>query len=855
MRKVLSFVLVFSLVLGSFGMAFATTPSDVAGKDCEDAVAVLTDLGIVKGYEDGTYKPEGIVTRAEMAVLVVNALGLQDYVTSTAKSTFKDMAGYGWAEGFVAYAQSLGVISGYGDGTYKPGKTVSYDEAATMMVAGLGYNAECLQGTWPANFVTKAKALGILDDVKAGAAGANRGDVATMLFQTLDQAIGRVNNDGDWVGDAIEFRANGTAMTFDTMLNRLGAEIYDAGSAIVDADDDSFVLTESIADDAAANVRPYVGALVSAYANDDGDIIAIKEVFSTFVTGTYDADDEVFEATVADYDYSLNESKAQAFFYNGEAVGTSNSEYIIKPIELKADVEYTLAVDLSGKKIKEVYSIMYWGVTDAAQVDADDIADIKDDNALLGVDFPEDDNDVIDTTAFELYGVNTLADIEKDDVVYVYEGKDDCIARVAVGNKEVSGEATKVSSDNEEITIDGVKYTYAIDELNGDVDDADDNGTIEAGDEVKLTLDAYGYIYAIEEISGGADNYAIALEAGDGSGSIGADKELKLFLNDGTDKVFDVDGDALADFETSKDASGINYDTMLVATATTWNADLSGLLVKYGVDKDGVIDTLDNIGEDDYTFMRATAKSAISAKGYYDGYKINSDAVIYSADFASNLVSTDEEDDYTATTLEKVLDSDDVIADYILDDGKIAAMLIYDYSISDDVYGVATDKASNNSDAGFEIDFFINGKTVTYNADENDAYKLVNSNPNTDATLWKLSFDSNGDVKKVVTAFNEDDTYAQVKIDVTSNEAVSYSGHVLTLEDATKVITSDAEKVTFTTNGNRLTIDNNVVIYVEDDGDWTIGGTSDLKDLGGRIAVFYDIDGDEDKVMDTVLIY
>jgi hypothetical protein len=56
MRKVLSFVLVLSLVLGSFGMAFAATPalSDVAGQDCEDAVNVLTELGVVQGYPDGS---------------------------------------------------------------------------------------------------------------------------------------------------------------------------------------------------------------------------------------------------------------------------------------------------------------------------------------------------------------------------------------------------------------------------------------------------------------------------------------------------------------------------------------------------------------------------------------------------------------------------------------------------------------------------------------------------------------------------------------------------------------------------------------------------------------------------------
>ena len=72
MRKVLSFVLVLSLILGSFSFAFGADAktdgfSDVAGLECEGAVKVLAELGVVNGYTDGTYRPEKVVTRAEMA--------------------------------------------------------------------------------------------------------------------------------------------------------------------------------------------------------------------------------------------------------------------------------------------------------------------------------------------------------------------------------------------------------------------------------------------------------------------------------------------------------------------------------------------------------------------------------------------------------------------------------------------------------------------------------------------------------------------------------------------------------------------------------------------------------------------
>ena len=73
MRKVLSFVLVLALVLGSFSMAFAATTAtsggltDIAGNANEDAITVANDLGIITGYDDGTYKPDQAVNRAEFA--------------------------------------------------------------------------------------------------------------------------------------------------------------------------------------------------------------------------------------------------------------------------------------------------------------------------------------------------------------------------------------------------------------------------------------------------------------------------------------------------------------------------------------------------------------------------------------------------------------------------------------------------------------------------------------------------------------------------------------------------------------------------------------------------------------------
>ena len=393
MRKVLSFVLVLYLVLGSFSMAFAAPLSDVAGEDFEDAVNVLTELGVVSGYPDGTYKPDNIVTRAEMAVIVVRALGLADYANGTAK--FSDMAGH-WSNPYVAYATSLGVIAGYPDGTFKPDATVTYDEAATMLVAALGYTPDSLVGTWPANYVTKAKTLGILDGIKGGAVGANRGDIATMTFQTLDQNIGKTDKDGVWEPTVLKKGATAADDEYDLMLGRLGAEKARSGN--------KFVLTDSDADNAIANVRDYVGAYVTAYTSD-GDIIAVVEK-STFLTG--EMVNGKFEVGSTKYTIAGADFMGGAlYFVNGEFTGTTRSSITTD------DGVVTLAAKVSGVTIQEVYSVSKWINPVTGQFEDGDADDIAEDGELFGEDFVKDVNDTIDTASFVLLGANKLSDIDE----------------------------------------------------------------------------------------------------------------------------------------------------------------------------------------------------------------------------------------------------------------------------------------------------------------------------------------------------------------------------------------------------------------------------------------------------------
>ncbi|MCM2997161.1 S-layer homology domain-containing protein [Paenibacillus cellulositrophicus] len=97
------------------------------------AIAAVTGAGLMKGYEDGTFKPEKAITRAEMATL---ASRLKPG-PSAAGSSFRDTAGH-WAESAIAKAQGAGILNGYPDGTFRPSKALTRAEAVTALNRALG---------------------------------------------------------------------------------------------------------------------------------------------------------------------------------------------------------------------------------------------------------------------------------------------------------------------------------------------------------------------------------------------------------------------------------------------------------------------------------------------------------------------------------------------------------------------------------------------------------------------------------------------------------------------------------------------------------------------------------------------
>ena len=187
MKKILLMMIILIFV-ASFANIYAAGFPDVK-KDSylEEAIGVLSSYKVIQGYPDNSFKPDRIVTRAEMAKVVTVAAGFHEY-SKNMTSVYEDMHGH-WAESYVELADVLGIVKGISPSTYGPDNLIKFEEAYTMILRLLGYTDESLIGNWPSNYHEKALELNLFENINANVEFASRRDISIMLFNALDMNI------------------------------------------------------------------------------------------------------------------------------------------------------------------------------------------------------------------------------------------------------------------------------------------------------------------------------------------------------------------------------------------------------------------------------------------------------------------------------------------------------------------------------------------------------------------------------------------------------------------------------------------------------------------------------------------
>ena len=185
--------------------------TDRADIKATDAVDMLVALGVVDGFEDGSFQPNGTVTRAQMAKMIyVLRTGKSDASAyNNDKTSFTDINGH-WAAGYIKYCQSLGIIAGKSSTIFAPNASVTAQEAAKMLLVTLGYNAEKAGLTGP-SWASRTNALadenGLLKDVNTAFTAACPRQYAAQLIYNTIFANTVVLRDGEYTN--LSFTGNG----------------------------------------------------------------------------------------------------------------------------------------------------------------------------------------------------------------------------------------------------------------------------------------------------------------------------------------------------------------------------------------------------------------------------------------------------------------------------------------------------------------------------------------------------------------------------------------------------------------------------------------------------------------------
>ncbi|MBK5252175.1 MAG: S-layer homology domain-containing protein [Peptostreptococcaceae bacterium] len=563
MKKLLSLVLVLSLVLGSVAFAFAT-PKDVVGTDYDEAVTRLGALGILQGYPDGSFKPDNTITRAEFAAVVVRSLGLENAAAMKGTTSFTDVPADNWASGYINIADGLEIIKGYGNGMYGPSDPVTYEQAVTMIMRTLGYAPEAAdKGGYPNGFIVVAAETGVTDDV-SGVLGAPapRGVVAILMNNALDvNLMERVG-----YGDEETY-----SVTDKTLLtDKLGATELDTVRVTDVPFSDSNLDSDEVALDGdtytlltATDANSYFGLEVTAWVNDDDEIfywtVETDAADIIYDTVKVDVDNDDYVTLLVEDDTFDFASGADTYvnFDTADLTAGDYGRFVMEDDEVVFASVFNF--DVEGAVVKAVdsngFDYISAGDEDTLEIDN------YDDAYYFTADMMEAE----------------LGDVEADNAIAYFENDDELFVMFADAKVEGALEAAKTA----DVKVDGSWYDLSAepfsstDELDTVVafDNAIDDLNDFMDENVVMVLDFNGDALAIvANVDGIGDTiYGVVTWANYGSTS-----EMTVFNGLGEEATYD--------FETRSDVNAVidadtigedrNYfETSVVAVEFELNSD------------------------------------------------------------------------------------------------------------------------------------------------------------------------------------------------------------------------------------------------------------------------------------------
>lgn len=187
--KLLSCLAAFVILL-SLGSAFAIDEAVLT-----EAVTDLNELKIMVGDENGDFRGDANITRAEFATIICRILGQEEQA-----KFFQDKPGYftdtlgHWANGYINLARENGIINGFEDSTFRPNDNVTIAQAIKMLVCTLGYDDDAVRRRgFPEGYINKGSSINLftgvtsyIEALEQNSAFATRNYIAALVHNALD---------------------------------------------------------------------------------------------------------------------------------------------------------------------------------------------------------------------------------------------------------------------------------------------------------------------------------------------------------------------------------------------------------------------------------------------------------------------------------------------------------------------------------------------------------------------------------------------------------------------------------------------------------------------------------------------
>lgn len=219
LTKLTAFAIAGVMISGISAFAYTDMP------DTEKSI-IADKLGIMQGFEDGTFRPDELVTRAEAAKIIIfllNEVDMADDVTED-DQTFSDVTKEHWAYKYILQAYGDRIVAGYGDGTFRPEETITFEQLQTMLVCSVGAKTYAEgAGGYPNGYLTWAKIYGIIDDTLHDTAAITRKELLDYVIATLNVPL-TVIEGYDKTSDGRRYpvlkRMDGTGKDFTSLMTR-----------------------------------------------------------------------------------------------------------------------------------------------------------------------------------------------------------------------------------------------------------------------------------------------------------------------------------------------------------------------------------------------------------------------------------------------------------------------------------------------------------------------------------------------------------------------------------------------------------------------------------------------------------